>query len=429
MLGELLTGSTKGLVDSDDFKESARVSEKDFTRVRKMRFEIVVMFMLFRYRSNTTFTALRRFFERIKLDVSVSQQSFSEARYKIKVSAFVKLFKMTAQTMLGYEHCQKKWHGHRVWAIDGSKVALPDEAALLAHYGGVGRGAASPTAQGSILYDVLNDIVADAIIAPLASGERELALKHIADSKELMTAHSDKNLLIFDRGYPSFELIDELMALGSYFVMRVKKKFSKAIDAQTKTDGYVWLEADVKISGIKTKKRIHVRVIKFMLDSGEEEVLITNITDRRLGKNAFKKLYFMRWPIETSYNIAKSKLNIECFTARTVIGIEQDFFATMYLINIAAAAKIDAQNEITTQRADKDNKHDYKANTNDLIATLKDHLILALIEDDNKLRSEKVQEVLDIIIKSIIPIRPDRSVPRNPHPRDVRFHHNRKSNC
>ena len=82
--------------------------------------------------------------------------------------------------------------------------------------------------------------------------------------------------------------------------MRVKRTFNKDVNVQTKSDGYVWLK--------QGEKRIHVRVcvIKFLLDSGEKEVLLTNITDRRLGKNAFKKLYFMRWTIETKYNIVKS---------------------------------------------------------------------------------------------------------------------------
>jgi hypothetical protein len=35
-------------------------------------------------------------------------------------------------------------------------------------------------------------------------------------------------------------------------------------------------------------------MIKFVFSSGEIEMLITNITDKRLGVGEFKKLYFMR---------------------------------------------------------------------------------------------------------------------------------------
>jgi hypothetical protein len=105
--------------------------------------------------------------------------------------------------------------------------------------------------------------------------------------------------------------------------MRVKRKFNRDIDAQIKSDDYVWLE--------QNDERIHVRVIKFMLDSGEEEVLITNITDKRLGKKAFKKLYFRRWPIETKYGVIKEKLQVENFSSKlpdsintTVVNIVND---------------------------------------------------------------------------------------------------------
>jgi len=202
--------------------------------------------------------------------------------------------------------------------------------------------------------------------------------------------------------------------------MRVKKKFNKDIDAQTKSYGYVRLE--------NNGKHILVRVIKFILDSGEEEVLITNVKDRRLGKNAFKKLYFMRWPVEGKYDVIKNKLHVENFNTRTVEGIQQDFFAAMYLANFAAACAIDVQEEIEKERKNKDNKYQYKANLNELIGVLKDRLVLALAEDSPVVQVFKIDLILEEIRHLVIPIRPNRSVPRNPSPRRAKFHHNQKAN-
>ena len=214
----------------------------------------------------------------------MKQQSFSEARYKIKVDAFIRLFLLTVTAML--PECRDTWHNYRVFAIDGSKIALPDDKRLMSYFGGLGRGAKSPSAQGSICYDVLNDIVVDADIVPLECDERTLALAHIDNCCHLLP--DENKLMIFDRGYPSFELIYALEKTGVHYVMRVKKKFNLDIDSQTKPDGYIWLH--------QKNKRLHIRVIKLTLDSGDEEVLITNIQDKRLGSKAFKKLYFLRWP-------------------------------------------------------------------------------------------------------------------------------------
>ncbi len=103
------------------------------------------------------------------------------------------------------------------------------------------------------------------MIAPLSTNEQTLALGHVQATKDLCP--NDKKLNIYDRGYASFDFIEKLEAHGLFYLCRVKIKFNSDIDAQTKADGYVWLE--------KAGKRLHVRVIKFALDSGEIETLIT----------------------------------------------------------------------------------------------------------------------------------------------------------
>jgi hypothetical protein len=415
LTNEITTG-TNNMLHNGEFKAASKKKETDFTRDRKMPFEEVIPFMLLSLKCSRQ-SALRRFFTSINKPITMKQQSFSEARKKIKVEAFIKLFKLTAEVMT--ERCREKWHNYLVYAIDGSKIALPSDKKLLKYYGGHGRNAASPTAQGSIIYDVMNDIVVDALISPMAAGERILAKAHIDNIKGY--APDEKKLIIFDRGYPSFELTEKLESEGLYYLMRVRDKFNLDIDTQIETDGYVFLK--------KNGKRMQVRVIKFKLESGETETLITNITDRRLGKNAFKKLYLMRWPVETKYDIVKNKLQLENFTSRTAEGIEQDFYAAMYLTNIAAASAIDAQSEIEAARKDKNNKYEYKANTNELIGILKDRFVLALTYDEPSKQEVAIQSIINEIKSSVIPKRTDRTITRNPCPRKVKFHHNRRVNC
>jgi hypothetical protein len=100
----------------------------------------------------------------------MTQQSLSEARKKISVTAFVLLFNLTVNTMT--EQCTKKWLYYRIYAINGSKIALPTDEKLHIYFGALGKDKTAPIAQGSILYDVLNDIVADAAIVPLSTDER-----------------------------------------------------------------------------------------------------------------------------------------------------------------------------------------------------------------------------------------------------------------
>ena len=96
-----------------EFKGSASKRAEDFTRKRGMAFEEVILHILTSLKCSTV-ASLRRFFLNIGAMLSITQQSYSEARYKIRVEAFVELFDLTATTML--ENTSNTWHGYRILA-------------------------------------------------------------------------------------------------------------------------------------------------------------------------------------------------------------------------------------------------------------------------------------------------------------------------
>ena len=64
-------------------------------------------------------------------------------------------------------------------------------------------------------------------------------------------------------------------------------------------------------------------------------------------------LYFKRWPVEVKFDIVKNKLEMPCFGGFTENIIMQDFWISMYLANVAAIAKYEADPKIKEQRAEK----------------------------------------------------------------------------
>lgn len=109
-------------------------------------------------------------------------------------------------------------------AIDGSKLTLPDADLLGSIYGTLGSNSSSPTAQASICYDVLNKVIVDALIEPMSVDDRTLAIRHIKNLEK--SARFGKELVIIDRGYPSFVLINALCNEYVKFVMRVNLAFN-----------------------------------------------------------------------------------------------------------------------------------------------------------------------------------------------------------
>jgi hypothetical protein len=410
--------ATRGKIGSQEYIETARKKPQDFTRNRKMPFVELVLFMLNMVKSSTQ-TCLDRFFKIIgREETHMSQQAFSAARQKIRWEALRELFHMIVDLI--YDGYYDTWHGYRLLAIDGTKIQLPDDPKLRTHFGTLGKKDAAATAQGSALYDVLNKTLVDVRIVPMEIGERELALRHISRLCELESFFKD--CILYDRGYASFEMVETMKERTISFVMRVKRGFNKSIDLLPYGDHGVTLQK-------QGHDDIPVRVVKFELSSGEDEVLITDITDKSMGIEDFKKLYFMRWPVETKYDEIKNKLEVENFSGRTVDAIMQDFYVTMYMSNIASIAYWEAQEDVEVEREGKDNKYSYHVNINHTIGTLKDRFIEALLEPNSRKRVKQVTRLLNLLGKHPVPNRPGRSRPRNPSPRVAKFRHNRKSNC
>jgi hypothetical protein len=380
-----------------------------------MPFKKLIYFMLGMIKESSQ-NALERYFGKAGETTHMSQQAFSLARQNIKWEALRELFETTVRET--YRLGIKRWKGFRLFAIDGTTISLPADKELRACFGTAGAGQTSPTARGSLLYDVCNDLIADALIEPMAADERSLAKRHI---EKLITLEGfGKELILFDRGYASKELIQRLKSQNISFLMRVRRKFDTGIDALPR--------GSFETTLYKDDEPITVRVVKFPLPSGEIETLITDLKDRKYSMPEFKRLYFKRWPVETKYDELKKKLEIETFSGRIADNIRQDFYAAMTIDNIASGLYWEAQEEVEKEQRHKENKWEYQVNVNHEIGVLKDRLILALLEDDARRRGSMLDEIINLLKKRIIPIRPNRSLPRN-IPRKARFHHNHKSNC
>ena len=410
-----LTMNHRELILSPSYKVRSRKRAADFTRERKMPFAQLVCFMLNMLKQSTQ-TSLDRFFELTgREDMHMSQQAFSEARQKLKWEACREL--MDASVSGVYRGGFNTWHGYRVWAIDGSKMQLPSEAELRGIFGkaGCSEGGSAVTAQASCLYDVLNDIIADAYLEPIHTDERSLCLRHL---KHLCGMESfGKELLIMDRGYASAELVEAFLRSNVRFLMRVRKKFNLDIDKLPVGDHRCMLG------------QMPIRVIKLLLPSGEIETLMTDLFDKRMGENSFRALYFTRWPIETKYGELKHKLEIENFSGRTKEAVYQDFYITAYLSNMIAVAANEAKPVLDEINENHENAYNYKVNKNHAVGVFKDRFIMALLEDNDRKRARAAYKILRLLPYHATPIRPHRLTPRNPCPRNANFHFNHKSNC
>lgn len=317
---------------SIEFLNQFRRSERYFTRKMKLTFVNLVTFIL-NFLSKSTQAELNQFFDLMDIKEWISQQAFSKARQKISPESFKHLFELTVKGLIEDEE-SVRWKGYRLFAIDSTEVHLEPTKELINVYGQK-KHYQNCKARVSILCDVNEGMIIDAQMDSYVVGERVLAKRHI----EVFEPYKrKKDLIVFDRGYPSKELIAMLSEKKIKFLMRVQKSFIQFIDESTQEDYYLDLSDQKKI--------YKVRIVKLDLPTGETDVLVTNVGRNQFKKSEFMELYFKRWPIEMKYNTIKNKLKLENFSGRTLISVQQDFYATMFLSNLVAISKVIADESI-----------------------------------------------------------------------------------
>lgn len=397
---------TEQLIDDIIFMCEARTKTTYFTRAAncKMDFKSLIHFEL-NFVRKTLQLELDSFFKTIKgVEKRITKQGYSQARQKISPLAFVKM----ADEITNWYYNDdgfKTFNGYRLSAIDASILEIHNSQQLKDAFG-YSEGSKTvqrARAKASGIYDIENDMIIASKISKYTTGEREIAIELIEKLKQLGLKN---DLVLFDRGYPSRELFAYLEESRIKYVCRISSMKIRQIHKAQEPDQII------ELLDKKGQWKLKVRVLRFLLDSGEEEVLVTNLFDEELGIQEFKELYFKRWGIETKFNELKSRLQIENFTGDTEISVEQDFYASIYLSNMAALAKNEANEKVVLKNEDKNLKYDYKVNMNILIGKLKDTMVLMLLEDNPDKRKAIFHEIMEEISQNVVPIRPGRSNPR-----------------
>jgi hypothetical protein len=388
-----------------------KLKESAFTRDRKLGAKRLVMLLLHRVYMPLQL-AIDKFFKHMECP-SVSKQAVSQARALINPE-FIRGYVDDIAQIAATDPTTPKYKGMTLIAIDGTDIALENSPELIREYGCSGPDKNAATALASVAFGPLDNFVYDCRIDRYDKDERDLAKQHIERLLELGMGNS---LLLFDRWYPSAEFIGYVLEKGFSFVMRVRRKWNLEVDA-IRTQGRISVtHGDITYS---------IRVLKVRLDTGETETLLTNLSQKQLPIKKARRLYFKRWGIETGYDALKSKLQMENFSGKTKIAVEQDFYATVFLLNMAFAHASIANDEIAASDDGKQLKYSRKANLNRSISKLRDCFWDMLLEQDRQKRQAIYEKLILEIAQYPVSIVPNRS-PVRKKPRKKRFHMARKA--
>jgi len=254
----------------------------------------------------------------------------------------------------------------------------------------------------SVFYDVLNHIVIDSSINPNNTSERSCAAEHLHYAKKT-------DLVIYDRGYAGFWLYALHIKHNIAFCIRERSHQSGLIKSFIRSNQK---ESIVILKPSKTAIQtcnernlssapITLRLVRVDLKN-EVEVLITNLVDsKKYDVNVFKSLYFLRWGIEENYKRLKQWCEIENFSGKSALAIQQDFYAKIVASNLTALMAMAAQKSINLKTNQL--KLLYQINFAQALSKMKHRIIYLIVHarDNIKAFIERTQHYLSQTCESV----------------------------
>jgi hypothetical protein len=198
------------------------------------------------------------------------------------------------------------YRGHRLMAIDGSSLSVPDEVANRRHFGlpGASRGQAGfPKLRLSVLMEL-------GTRAPLAWCGGPWCESEMEQAERLVVHLEPGMLMLADRYDGGFPLWSQAQDRGADLLWRVKS--NQAFPAHGSFPDGSWSSV-INGSG-RDRRRLRgqraVRVVRYRMPGSEEAfTLITTLLDPEQAPAAeLAALYHERWEIETAYDEVKTHM-------------------------------------------------------------------------------------------------------------------------
>jgi len=326
----------------------------------------------------------------------ISASSFTDARKKLDETIF-KVLNSRIVEAYDNDDSHYRWFGHRLFAVDGSKLNLPrnltDEGYQL---------------KSQIPYDF--DLVSH-------GNERQCALAHLSQL-------SKEDVVVYDRGYFSYAMLYYHVQSAVHPIFRLQKNSFKEIKTFQNSE-----QIDQVITLMPSKETQHdikkkypsisfmpikIRLIKYTIGD-TTYCLGTTLMNEAYTPNDFKAVYHSRWGIEELYKISKQMIVVDDFHGKSERTVKQELFAHFVLITMSRLCSNESETILSSfLKASEDGAEEtvsVQVNFKNCLATVSRHL-----ENFMFVPAQSIKQVMDDMVSSISryhqKLRPGRSYVR-----------------
>lgn len=337
---------------------------RDFTRKRKLSFCDVISALLC-MEGGTLSSELFRHFGYGAQTASVS--AFIQQRSKIHHSAFSTLFQFFVQNT----DRALLYKGYRLLAADGSDIQIPTNPQHpTSYFPGANEQSPYNLLHINALYDLLQHTYLDVTADGHRASNEVQDLCKMVDRSAIPTA-----LVIADRGYEAYNLMAHIQEKRWKFLIRIKDIHSAGgmtasfdLPSDGEFDVFIPLSLTYRATNsvkqllkdknhykllspvanpfdfLPRKNRKHdpvlfyelpFRIVRFQITENAYETVVTNLDADNFPPLELKKLYAMRWGVETSFRALKHTVGLIHFHAKKVENIYQEIFARLIMYNFS----------------------------------------------------------------------------------------------
>ena len=289
-----------------------------------------------------------------------SASAFSQARGKLPAQSCRLIWQAVVDAVrpLFARDSEHRVFGLRPVAVDGTRAITPHESSTLMRFPRPKVGAGHLSHYPQALVVIAFELFSRLPIGVAVLGHR--ASEHLG-LRQLLEEIGKDNLLILDRGYVGKALLRDLIASGNQVVLRMTTAEANSWDCVYRLlkdrckDRLVKITLPSRPGYDEEPLIVIVRLIVRTFPRGrpgkhqsrEKMVILTTLIDEQTAPlNEIIELYSQRWGIETFNREMKAIYQLERFRSRTAERVEQELYACLTWLTIAAAAQTSADQAI-----------------------------------------------------------------------------------
>ena len=385
---------------------------RDFTRKRQCTFENTVRNII----SMESHSLNRELFEYYQTtqEQCPTKSAFVQSRSKLTPEVFPNLLARFNERI----PFAKTFYGLHLIGCDGTDSNIPADAedtdSFISYNSRQGGYYQDHTV---VMYDLLEKRYTDAIIQPRGLMNEMQAFCIMVDRNPV----KGKSLFIADRGFFSFNALAHVCEHGDSFLIRVKNidsskspfKFcdnssdefdtdiemvlsrKRTAEMRSHPEKYKYIRPDRAFDYIDPDDKsssysLSYRLVKIKTSENSFEYLVTNLPRNRFKLAHLKKLYHLRWKIETSFLFLKYGMAMNYFHSRRRDFIAQEVFAKLLLSNFISLIVS------CTVHSKGNTIYSYHFSFSDAIYICRSYF----------LKNVSDEEILQLIMKHKVPARP-----------------------